>query len=473
MFKQVENNDYISNFYRYKLFNKKTKTYLLTSDSGAFCFLNSQEFRQLKRGTITSQKTYQLLEEKGIIISKNNIKKTQLQMGTRYSFLQNGCSLHIVIPTARCNLGCDYCFADPSEIHAPKGENDMDETTAKKTVEFILNSPSSAITIEFTGGEPLARFDLVKIMVEHAQKLNKKLKKDLRFSIVTNLSLMNISIMEFFIEHNINICTSLDGPKQLHNKHRIIHAKQGKEIGTFDTVIHWMKTINQEYKKRNINNKVYALMTITKDSLNYSKEIIDTYLELEIEMVDIRAMMYVGRITEENNKQYLYEYKDFITFYQKCLDYIKELQKKGIEIEDRMTHLYTKKILTGKPQYHTDYESPWGAGISALTYHSNGHIYCCHEALGNDDFLLGNVHQQWLELFQTKEMAFTIMSSMLERNPQCDRCVYKPYCSTSPIENISSQKDINFRPSKTIRHHETHFHCEREFNKILENETRE
>ena len=66
-------------------------------------------------------------------------------------------------------------------------------------------------------------------------------------------------------------------------------------------------------------------------------------------------------------------------------------------------------------------------------------------------------------------MAFTIMSSMLESNPTCDRCVYKPYCSTSPIENISSQNDVNFNPSKTMRHHETLFHAKREFKKLLEN----
>lgn len=467
MYKKSEEKDYICNFFRYELFDKKSKTYLITCDSGAFCFLNTKEFRQLKKGTIISKETFDLLEKKGIIITKNNLKKVQQSLGLRYSFLQNGCSLHIVIPTARCNLGCDYCFADPSEIHAPKGENDMDEKTAKKTIEFILNSPSQAITIEFTGGEPLARYDIIKIMIEHAIILNKKQKKDLKFSIVTNLSLMNHEIMEYLIKHNVNICTSLDGPKELHNKHRIIHAKKGKEIGTFDTVIHWMKTINQEYKKRKISRKVYALMTITKDSLKYPKEIIDTYLDLNIDLVDIRAMMYVGRITEEENKQYLYKYEDFIHFYEECLNYIDQLQQRGITINDRMTELYKQKIISGKPQYHVDYESPWGAGISTLTYHSNGKIYCCHEALGNDDFLLGTISQNWLELFQTKEMAFTIMSSMLERNPLCDRCVYKPYCATSPIENISAQKDINFRPSKTIKHHETLFHVKREFKKIL------
>jgi His-Xaa-Ser system radical SAM maturase HxsB len=473
MFKQVEGIDYICNFYRYELFDKKNNHYLLTTDSSSFVFLNKQEFRMLKRGTISSEPTFNLLKEKGIVLTKKNLSHVKNTLATRYSFLQNGCSLHIVIPTARCNLGCDYCFADPSEIHAPKGDNDMSEKTAKNTVEFILNSPSKAVSIEFTGGEPLARFDLVKLMVTYAQELNTTRKKDLRFSIVTNLSLMNKEIMDFLITNEFSICTSLDGPKELHDKHRVIHANKGREIGTWDTVMHWIKTINAEYISRTINKKVYALMTITKDSLTYPKEIIDTYLELDIEIVDIRAMMFVGRITDLENQKSMYEYGDFITFYQQCLEYINSLQKKGIAIEDRMTQLYKKKILSGKPTYHTDYESPWGAGISGLTYHSNGSIYCCHEALGNDDFLLGDVTQKWMSLFSTKEMAFTIMSSLLEANPQCDRCVYKPYCATSPIENISAQSDINFRPSKTVKHHETLFHAKREFSKLLNNELRE
>ncbi len=470
---KLEGEDYICNFYRYKLFDKEKKQYLLTTDSGAFIFLNYREFRELKRGKILSIKTYELLENKGFIITKNNIEIIKKKIGQRYSFLQNGCSLHIVIPTSRCNLGCDYCFADPSEIWSDKKNNDMSEENAKKTVEFILNSPSKAITIEFTGGEPLARFDLVELMIEYANKLNKNKKKDLQFSIVTNLSLMNVEIANYLIDNNVSICTSLDGPEELHNKHRVIRAKKGIEIGTWDKVIYWCREINKLYVDKKKQGRVYALMTITKDSFNYSHQIIDTYLELGIQIVDIRAMMYIGRATEEVNSSFLYSFEEFVKFYEKSLKYISELKKKGIQIDDRMTQLYKKKIITQKPTYHSDFESPWGAGILSLTYHSDGNIYCCHEALGNEDFLLGSIKDKWMDLFSRKEMAFTIMSSLLEANPKCDRCVYKPYCATSPIENINAQKSINFRPEKTVKHHETIFHCEREFKKILENEIRE
>ena len=43
---------------------------------------------------------------------------------------------------------------------------DMDKETAKKVVEFIFQSPSKQITIEFQGGEPLLNFEIVKFVVD-------------------------------------------------------------------------------------------------------------------------------------------------------------------------------------------------------------------------------------------------------------------------------------------------------------------
>jgi sulfatase maturation enzyme AslB (radical SAM superfamily) len=48
----------------------------------------------------------------------------------------------------------------------------MDTATAKSVVDFIFQSPSPVITLEFTGGEPLLNYPIVKYMIEYAEKLN-------------------------------------------------------------------------------------------------------------------------------------------------------------------------------------------------------------------------------------------------------------------------------------------------------------
>ncbi len=499
-FVKKENIDYILNFYRSKLYNEKTKTYIITTDSGEFIFLNFSAFYQLKRGRIEDKDLFEKFKNKSIIIDTTNFNSIIKKMQKRYNFLNSSPSLHIVIPTRRCNQGCNYCFATPDKITANKDDCDMDEKTAIATIEFIMKSKSYPITIEFTGGEALLRFDLVKLMTLYAKKLNKKYKKDLRITIVTNLTLMNDEIANWLIDNGVTICTSLDGPKEVHNKNRfILGLNKEKNIGSYDIVVNWITKINNLYKKKNIKLRVNALMTITKHSLKYFKEIIDIYVKYEMSIVDLRGMMSIGKGLEERREvggerldvsgegcgerkeeggnlqpqtsnHLSYSFEEFVEFYEKSIKYIDELKKRGVRIDDRMMLLYNQKVIENTPTYHTDYESPWGAAISSVTYYNNGDIYSCHEALGRDEFKLGDIFKStWKTIFKTKETSFTILSSLLESNVICDRCVYKPYCSTVPIENYYSQGKFNFNPYKTQRHFETKFYCDKILNKKLKN----
>lgn len=468
MFEKKEGIDYFSNFYRSKLYDKQAQQYLITLDDGKFLFLNKPQFKLFKKGKIKNQHTFELAKEKGLILTQENISTVIENTKSRYKFLENGTSLHIIVPTTRCTLACPYCFAEPQKINDDKDIYDMSEETAKKTTHYIMKSPCSAATFEFTGGEATARFDLIKIIIEYALKLNKHYKKDLRFSLVTNFSLMTEEMADYLIEHDVGICTSLDGPEEVNDKNRIILGANGKKIGTYKKTKYWIERINEKYREKGIRQNVNALMTVTKYSFDYYKEIIDLYVELGISVVDIRAMMYIGNATADPNDPNQYPYEDFKEFYKNCLKYIEELQKKGINIEDRMTQGYKQKIFSNEPIFNVDFESPWGAGTGSLTYAPNGDVFACHESINKDEFKLGNIYtHSWRNLFKTKELYSTVLTSMLESNPLCDSCVYKPYCGTSPIENLFSQNKFHFMPHKTMKHHETLFHCENNFDEIV------
>jgi His-Xaa-Ser system radical SAM maturase HxsB len=467
-FLKIESKDYINNFYRHKLYNKEKDLYLITIDNGSFIFLNSSALKQLKKGKIESKEIYDKLEEKGIIITQKNISKIIKKTKEKYGFLNNGTTLHIVIPTHRCNLACTYCFASATPIDNSK-EDDLDEKTAKKIIEFILNSPSSSITIEFQGGEATARFDLIQTMVKYAKELNKIKKKDLILTIVSNLTLMTEEKARWLIDNGVSICTSLDGPEYVHNKNRFILGKNGKEIGTFENVIFWIKKINEIYKEKNINRKVSALPTITKYSLPYYKEIIDLFLELKIDMVDLRPLTYVGRILEDEEKNPSFPINEFTKFYINSLNYLEEKKKQGKRIDERLKKIYEKKILENKPGYHTDFENPCGAATGQITYHSDGNIYTCNEALGREEFKIGNVFKdKWSDIFKRKETSKAILNSMLESNVKCDRCVFKPYCGTCMVENYYHFGKFNFYPTKTQKHHQTIMQSKLIFDKIIE-----
>ena len=417
MFEKKEGVDYISNYYRHDLYDKSKMLYLLTVDDGGFIFLNDSAFKQLRRGRIEDLDIYSKLEEKGIIVTEKNFNSIVKKTKKRYSFLDNGTSLHIVIPTSRCNLGCKYCFADPLPITSSKEEYDLDEKTAMKIIEFIMKSSSNAATIEFQGGEATARFDLVKLMTNYAKELNKTKKKDLQFTIVSNLTLMTEEMALWLIRNDVSICTSLDGPKIVHDKNRIIHVKEGREVGTHQNVVSWIRKINELLKQEKKDWKVNALMTLTRHSLPYHKEIIDEYLSLDLNLLDIRGLTRVGKAVGEESEDMSYPFDEFVDFYEKSLEYMKELRAKGIPVDDRMRELYDIKVLEARPTYHTDYESPCGAATGQITYHSNGDIYTCHEALGKDEFKLGNVFKDnWNSIFKKPQTSKAILNSMIESN---------------------------------------------------------
>lgn len=470
MFSKVQGINYINNNYRYKKFNEKRKDYLLTTDFSTHIFLTKEEFKSLKRGKITNQFLFEELEKKGFILTQNNINLILNLIQKRYSFLDNATSLHIVVPTSRCNLGCTYCFATPDFIGEDKSKTDMNSNTAKKTIEFIMESPSKASTIEFTGGEALVRFDLIQEMVLYAKELNKKYKKDLQFTIVSNLNLMNEEIATWLIENEVSICTSLDGTKEIHNTNR--HVRIDKEnknhsIKTFDSVIYWIEKINQMYKEKNLDKNVPALLTTTKHSLGKSKEIIDLYQKLGINSIYLRSMGHIGRATSKENKPNEYSFDEFKKHYKEALEYINKLKHNNPQIYDVANQQFETKILKQKPAFNVDFESPWGAATGSLTYFSNGDIYACHEAIGKKEFKLGNIYtHNFKTLFQTKETSFTILSSIIEANPFFDRYVYKPYAGISPIENYFQYKKLQVHPKKTMKYHEVDFFSSEIFNQL-------
>jgi radical SAM protein with 4Fe4S-binding SPASM domain len=459
VFVKKEGIDYIQNYFRFSLFDKTKKIYLLTVDDGNYIFINSSVFKQIKRGKIIDKNSYDNLLSKGILITPNNIGKIIKQTKTKYSFLENGTSLHIVIPTYRCNQGCSYCFASPKEIDDLENGNDLDDKTSKKIIEFIMSSPGKAATIEFTGGEAMANYPQIQVMTTHAKKLNNKLpenkKKNLKLAIVTNLTMVNEEMINWLIDNDVSICTSLDGPEHVHDENRYIQLKTGKQIGTHKTVVKWIERINEIYKERGLNEQVNSLPTITKYSLPYYKEIIDEHFKYNLNTIDIRPLTYVGKANED--EKVLYSHNEFKQFYLNCLDYLKEIEiKTGNKMTERLKSLYETKIIKNLPGYHTDFESPCGATTGQLTYHSDGKIYTCHEGLGREEFVVGDVFKDtWKNLFEKPQTQKAILNSMIEQNVKCDRCVFKPYCGTCMVENFYHFDKFNFYPTKTQHHHTT------------------
>lgn len=425
--------DYAINNYRSKKFGDK---YFVTTDSGSYCVVSEDEFRKLKQNKICGE-LKEKLEEKGIILNNNNINKVIKLIRNRNSFLFSGTSLHIIIVTLRCNMNCVYCHASSKNM----GENkfDMDKETAKNTVDFIFQTPNKNITIEFQGGEPLLNWGVIKYIVEYSLEKNKIAKKNLKTTIVTNLAEMDEDKMNYLIKQGVSVCTSLDGPKELHDHNR-------KFIGgsNHESVVRWIKRFEEEYKKRDIKDKkINALVTLTRKSLEYPQEIVDEYVKLELLHIHLRFLNNLG-IARKSWPEINYSAKEYLDFWKEAVKYIDELKKEGTDINERMISIMVNKIQNEFDPNYLDLRSPCGAAIGQLAYNYNGDIYTCDEArmIGDDLFLLGNVKKDKYKDITTSDRACATVSASINDQYICNDCVYKPYCGICPVCNYAEQGNV-------------------------------
>ncbi len=420
-------------------------SFIVTADDGCWLQLNEKELENLQKNKIDKE-LFSKLEEKGIAITDKNRQEIIQRLADKYSFLSNGTLYHIVIPTLRCNMRCIYCHASSKPVNA--GEYDMSMETAKKVVDFIFQSPSYFMTIEFQGGEPLLRFDIVKFIVEYARELNKKHKKSLLFNLVTNFSLMDKEKLKFLIDNEVGICTSLDGPELIHNKNRPFGAK-----GSYESAKEGIIELKEEYKKRGIQGRrANAIITITKNSLPYYKEITDEYVKLGLNDIFLRFLNNLGDARPVWNS-ISYTPEEFIAFWKKSMDYMLKLNKKGIAVREWFSWIVLQKIIGGIEPNYFEQRSPCGAVIGQLAYNYNGDIYSCDEGrmIGEDIFRLGNVRKNSYKDIITSEQSCALVSSSVNDTQICDSCAYKPFCGICPVCNYAEQGSIIGNISSSAR----------------------
>jgi len=121
----------------------------------------------------------------------------------------------------------------------------MSYNTAKKAIDFLWEHSvdSKRVNIGFYGGEPLLEFELIKKITRYAEF--RFAGKELSFNITTNGSLINDENIQYFLDHDISITISLDGPKEINDKNRVF----ADGTGTFDIVVQKLKMLQKKYKE--------------------------------------------------------------------------------------------------------------------------------------------------------------------------------------------------------------------------------
>ena len=118
--------------------------------------------------------------------------------------LSDGVNRLVVLVTHSCQLRCEYCSVR-------KFSAEMGEDTLKKAIDLMFTSKKEEVQLQFFGGEPLLRFNLVKKGVAYAEDLAKMTGKKLKLILTTNGIALDNEKISYMKKHDFTLEFSLDG----------------------------------------------------------------------------------------------------------------------------------------------------------------------------------------------------------------------------------------------------------------------
>lgn len=344
------------------------------------------------------------LKEEGMLFTEDIYENAIEHFKNRPTVVKALC-LHIAHD---CNLACRYCFAEEGEYHGRRAL--MSFEVGKKALDFLIANSGNRrnLEVDFFGGEPLMNWQVVKDLVAYGREQEKIHNKNFRFTLTTNGVLVNDEVMEFCNKEMGNVVMSIDGRKEVHDHMRPFR----KGAGSYDLVVpkfrKWAESRNQD--------KYYARGTFTHYNLDFSEDVLSLadqgFKQISVEPV-------VAPDTED----YALKPEDLPKIFEEYDKLAKEIIKR--RKEGRGFNFFHFMIdLTGGPCVYKRL-SGCGSGTEYLAVTPWGDLYPCHQFVGEEKFLMGNVD----EGITKPEIRDAFKECNVYAKDKCKNCFARFYCS--------------------------------------------
>ncbi|ARP50321.1 thioether cross-link-forming SCIFF peptide maturase [Ruminococcaceae bacterium CPB6] len=308
-----------------------------------------------------------------------------------------------------CNLRCAYCFAAQGDFG--KGRMLMPFKVAKAAIDFLIKESASRYNLEvdFFGGEPLMNFDVVKQTVAYARSLEKRYNKNFRFTITTNGLLLDDDKIDFINREMSNCVLSLDGRKEVNDRLRV--CPDGK-TGSYDIIVpKFQKLVAGRGDK-----DYYVRGTFTKHNLDFVNDILEMerlgFDEISVEPV-VSDPMLPYSIQEEDLPVVFKEYEHLSNV-------MIEKKKSG-----KCFNFFHFMIDLNQGPCAIKRLRGCSCGNEYVAVTPLGEIFPCHQFVGNDEWIMGNV----LDGTYDHEMKNRFAAANVYTKSECKNCWAKFYCS--------------------------------------------
>ncbi len=307
-----------------------------------------------------------------------------------------------------CNLACKYCFAEEGEYHGRRAL--MSYETGKAALDFLIHNSGNRrnLEVDFFGGEPLMNFDVVKRLVAYGREQEKLHNKNFRFTLTTNGVLLNDDIMEFANKEMDNVVLSIDGRKEVHNNMRPFRSGDG----SYDLIVPKF----QRFAESRNQERYYVRGTFTHFNLDFSKDVLHL-ADLGFKQISVEPV-----VAEETDAYALRE-EDLPVLFKEYDDLAKEMVERKKSGKD-FNFFHFMIDLEGGPCVAKRL-SGCGSGTEYLAVTPWGDLYPCHQFVGKEEFLMGDV---WKGVTNT-ELCNEFKCCNVYAKEKCRNCFAKFYCS--------------------------------------------
>ena len=307
-----------------------------------------------------------------------------------------------------CNLRCKYCFAGQGGYGQWRMLMSFD--VARRAVDFLIahSGPRKHLEMDFFGGEPLMNWQVVKDLVAYGRSLEEPHNKKFRFTLTTNGVLLNDEIMEFLNKEMSNVVLSIDGRKEVHDRMRPFRGGQG----SYDLIVPKFQKLAESRHQTNY----YVRGTFTHNNLDFSEDV-KHLADLGFEQISVEPVVTDPKepyaLRPEDVPQLLEEYDKLAV----------ELLKR--QKEGRGVNFFHFMIdLSGGPCVAKRL-SGCGSGTEYLAVTPWGDFYPCHQFVGNEKFLMGNVDEGIVR----PDIVDEFKCCNVYAKEKCRSCFAKFYCS--------------------------------------------
>ena len=307
-----------------------------------------------------------------------------------------------------CNLACKYCFAEEGEYHGRRAL--MSFEVGKKALDFLIANSGNRrnLEVDFFGGEPLMNWQVVKDLVAYGREQERIHDKNFRFTLTTNGILLNDEVQEFVNKEMGNVVLSLDGRKEINDMMRPFRGGQG----SYDQIVPKFQKMAESRNQTNY----YVRGTFTHYNLDFAKDV--------LHMADLGfKQISVEPVVAPPEADYAIREEDVPVLceeYDRLAAEIVRREKAG----EHFNFFHFMIDLTGGPCVAKRL-SGCGSGTEYLAVTPWGDFYPCHQFVGQEEFLMGNVDDGIVR----EDIRDEFKTCNVYAKEKCRDCFARFYCS--------------------------------------------